>query len=87
MKGKDGMEGKKHGLSSDQDSKIAFITDHCGTKRVNFDLETIQREYTGLIFNNGVCDPCDPTCQFYIDNSSDSLYTYNKLVNPVDEQL
>jgi len=84
--GKEGMTGKD-GLTTDQESKIAFIKDHCGDKKVTFDLETIQRDYTGLKFNAGVCDPCEPTCQYYIDNTSDSLYTYNKLVNPVDKQL
>ena len=69
-----------------QASKTAFIKDHCGAKRVNFDLETIQQDYTGLTFSDGVCDPCDPACKFSIDNTSDSLYTYDKNVTPVDKR-
>ena len=86
MKGKDGMEGKKNKNPKVQDSKVAFIKDHCGAKKVNFDLQTIQKDYTGLMFSEGVCDPCDPGCQFSMDNTSDSLYTYDKNVNPVDKQ-
>jgi hypothetical protein len=78
---KEGMEDGKI-----QESKTAFIKDHCGTKRSTFDLETIQQDYTGLLFTDGVCDPCDPTCRFNIDDTSDSLYNYNKIIKPVDVQ-
>ena len=85
MKGKDGMEGKKSKTPKVQDSKVAFIKAHCGAKRVNFDLQTIQQDYTGLMFSEGVCDPCDPGCQFSIDDTSNSLYNYDKNVQPVDK--
>lgn len=77
---KEGMEDKI------QESKTAFIKDHCGAKKSTFDLETIQQDYTGLLFTDGVCDPCDPTCRFNIDDTSDSLYNYNKIIKPVDVQ-
>jgi hypothetical protein len=78
---------KKEGMENQvQASKTAFINDHCGAKRVNFDLETIQQDYTGLMFSDGVCDPCDPTCKFSIDSTSDSLYNYDIIVKPVDKQ-
>ena len=86
MKGKDGMEGKKSKNPKEQDSKVAFIKAHCGAKRVNFDLQTIQQDYTGLMFSEGVCDPCDPGCQFSIDDTSNSLYNYEKNVHPVDKR-
>jgi hypothetical protein len=86
MKGKDGMEGKKSKNPKVQDSKVAFIKAHCGAKRVNFDLQTIQQDYTGLMFSEGVCDPCDPGCQFSIDDTSNSLYNYEKNVHPVDKR-
>jgi hypothetical protein len=86
----DKKTNKKNGKESMdnqvQASKTAFIKDHCGAKRVNFDLETIQQDYTGLMFSDGVCDPCDPACKFSIDNTSDSLYTYDENVNPVDKR-
>jgi hypothetical protein len=86
MKGKDGMEGKKSKNPKEQDSKVAFIKAHCGAKRVNFDLQTIQQDYTGLMFSEGVCDPCDPGCHFSIDDTSNSLYNYEKNVHPVDKR-
>ena len=79
-KKKEGMENKV------QASKTAFIKDHCGAKRVNFDLQTIQQDYTALMFSDGVCDPCDPGCKFSMDNTSDSLYNYDKNVHPVDKR-
>ena len=77
---KEGMENKV------QTSKTAFIKDHCGTKKSTFNLDTIQQDYTGLLFQDGVCDPCDLTCRFTIDDTSDSLYNYNKIIRPVDVQ-
>ena len=85
MKGKDKMEGKKP-KTNVQDAKTTFIKENCGIKRATFNLETIQADYTSLKFSAGVCDPCDPTCQFDIDNSSDSLYNYAKIVNTKDGQ-
>jgi len=78
--GKEGMENKV------QASKTAFINDHCGANRVNFDLQSIQDDYTQLVFINDVCDPCDPACGFNIDDTTDSLYNYDRLVNPVDRR-
>ena len=78
--GKEGMENKI------QASKTAFINDHCGANRVNFDLQSIQDDYTQLVFINDVCDPCDPACGFNIDDTTDSLYNYDRLVNPVDRR-
>ena len=82
-KNKQNADERRHGEPS-KASKTAFINDHCGAKRVNFDLQTIQQDYTGLMFSDGVCDPCDPSCRFSIDNTSDSLYNYDKIVNPED---
>lgn len=77
-KAKEGMKNKE------QASKTAFIKDHCGAKKSTFNLETIQQDYTDLLFTDGVCDPCDLTCRFTIDDTSDSLYNYNKIIKPVD---
>ena len=64
--GQDRMEGKKTTIKKETDAHVAFRKAHCGAKRVNFDLETIQQDYTDLQFSNGVCDPCDSACQFSI---------------------
>lgn len=83
--GIESFSDKKDVENKVKDYKTVFINDHCGAKRVNFDLETIQQDYTNLMFSDGVCDPCDSTCKFSIDNTSDSLYNYDKIVNTVNE--
>lgn len=80
----EGMENKDN-KDKVQDSKTAFIKDHCGDKRTTFDLETIQKDYTGLVFTDGVCDPCDTTCRYKIDNTNDSLYNFDIDIAPKDD--
>jgi hypothetical protein len=91
MEGMEGMESKdkkdmdkKDKTDKVQDSKTAFIKDHCGAKRTTFDLETIQKDYMGLVFTDGVCDPCDTKCQFKIDDTNDSLYNFDINIAPKD---
>jgi Na+-transporting methylmalonyl-CoA/oxaloacetate decarboxylase gamma subunit len=83
----EGMENKDKKDKTDkvQDSKTAFIKDHCGAKRTTFDLETIQKDYMGLVFTDGVCDPCDTTCRYKIDNTNDSLYNFDINIAPKDD--
>jgi len=64
--------------------KDAFITEHCGAKKTKFNLETIEEDFRGLEFTDGVCDPCDPTCRYNISNTADNLYQFDKLIKPAD---
>lgn len=64
--------------------KDAFITEHCGAKKTKFNLETIEEDFRGLEFTDGVCDPCDPTCRYNISNTADNLYQFDKLIKPAN---
>ena len=64
--------------------KEAFIKEHCSAKKTKFNLETIEKDFRGLEFTDGVCDPCDATCRYNISNTADNLYQFDKLVKPVD---
>ena len=64
--------------------KDAFIKEHCTDKKTTFNLETIEEDYTGLVFTDGVCNPCDKTCRYTINNTSEQLYLFDTKIKPKD---
>lgn len=64
--------------------KDKFISDHCGANKTNFDLETIEKDYTGLVFTDGICNPCDKSCRYTINNTSENLYLFDTKIKPQD---
>ena len=67
--------------------KDAFIKEHCTDKQTKFNLETIEKDYTGLVFTDGVCNPCDKTCRYTISNTSENLYLFDTKIKPLDSTL
>jgi hypothetical protein len=65
-------------------AKEAFIKEHCTDKKTKFNLDTIETDYPELVFTDGVCDPCDPTCRYVISNTAESLYDFDHKIKPKD---
>jgi hypothetical protein len=65
-------------------AKEAFIKEHCSTKKTKFNLDTIEEDFPELVFTDGVCDPCDPTCRYVISNTAESLYDFDRKIKPED---
>ena len=65
-------------------AKEAFIKKHCTDKKTKFNLDTIEEDYPELVFTDGVCDPCDPTCRYVINNTEESLYDFDHKIKPDD---
>jgi len=65
------------------DDKDAFFKEHCSAeKKTKFNLKTILKDYTGLVFTDGVCDPCDKTCRYTINNTSQSVHILDTNIKP-----
>jgi hypothetical protein len=67
--------------------KDAFIKEHCTDKKTKFNLETIETDYAGLVFTDGVCNPCDKSCRYTINNTSENLYLFDTKIKPKDSTL
>ncbi len=67
-------------------AKEDFYKKHCESpNKTKFDLQTIEKDYMGLKYCGGVCNPCDSTCRYTINNTSKSLYNFNNLIKPIDD--
>jgi hypothetical protein len=66
-------------------SKEAFIKENCSANKTTFSLNTIDKDYPNLVFTDGVCEPCDPTCRYNISSTADTLYHFDEKIKPTDE--
>jgi hypothetical protein len=65
-------------------AKAAFIKDHCSVNKITFNRDTLPADYPELVFTDGVCDPCDPTCRYVISNTAENLYDFDHKIKPED---
>jgi len=65
-------------------AKVAFLKTNCSANKTKFRLDTIDKDYPGLEFTEGVCEPCDPTCRYIISNPAETLYDFDRKIKPTD---
>ena len=65
-------------------AKVAFLKTNCSANKTKFRLDTIDKDYPGLEFTDGVCEPCDPTCRYIINNQAETLYDFDRKIKPTD---
>ena len=65
-------------------AKEAFLKTNCSANKTKFRLDTIDKDYPGIEFTEGTCDPCDPTCRYIITNQAETLYDFDRKIKPID---
>lgn len=82
-------EKKNSNNDSNENEREEFLKKHCkiinGTKVIvdgsgnKLQLNNINNVYKNLKFNNGLCNPCNPSCSFEITHSNEKLSVEEKL--------